>query len=141
MATPKELEIKLAIAPKSLRILEKLTYPSLRAARKDATEVSVYFDIPKRNLHKKRLLLRVRRIGDGYTRRRDGKPPGATPGGSRSVGDRLGGRGCDRRREFGDLLSPGRAHAAAAVGMAHCASVFCHAGKARSEPYQRLISP
>jgi len=67
MTTPKELEIKLEIAPKSLRILEKLTYPSLRAARKDATEVSVYFDIPKRNLHKKRLLLRVRRIGHGYT--------------------------------------------------------------------------
>ena len=68
MTTPKELEIKLEIAPKSLRILEKIPLiHSLQAARKHATEVSVYFDTPKRKLHKKGLLLRVRRIGHGYT--------------------------------------------------------------------------
>ena len=31
--------------------------------------------------------------------------------------------------------------AAAAAGSAHCASVFCQAGSARSVAYQRLISP
>src|SRR5207248_4948529 len=34
----------------------------------------------------------------------------------------------------------GPAHAAAAAGTAHWASVFCHAGSARSVAYQRLIS-
>jgi triphosphatase len=69
MTTPKELDIKLEFAPKTLRILEKIPLiHNLQAALKRATEVSVYFfDTPKRKLHKKGLLLRVRRIGDRYT--------------------------------------------------------------------------
>ena len=68
MTTPKELEIKLEVAPASLRILEKIPLiRGVRAAPKHASEVSVYFDTPKRKLHKKGLLLRVRRIGDRYT--------------------------------------------------------------------------
>jgi inorganic triphosphatase YgiF len=54
MTTPKALEIKLEVAPKSLHILEKIPLiHSLRAASKRATEVSVYFDTPKRKLHRK----------------------------------------------------------------------------------------
>src|SRR5215470_1482228 len=68
MTTPKELEIKLEVAPKTLHLLEKIPFiHSLQAAPKRATVVSVYFDTPKRKLHKKGLLLRVRRIGDRYT--------------------------------------------------------------------------
>src|SRR5215470_16835169 len=67
MTTPKELEIKLEVAPKTLHLLEKIPFiHSLQAAPKRATVVSVYFDTPKRKLHKKGLLLRVRRIGDRY---------------------------------------------------------------------------
>ena len=67
MTTPKELETKLETAPKSLRILEKPTYPQPSGDTQGRHRSLVYFDIPKRNLHKKRLLLRVRRIGHGYT--------------------------------------------------------------------------
>jgi triphosphatase len=68
ITTPKELEIKLEVAPASLRILEKNPLiHSLRAAPKRASEVSIYFDTPKRKLHKKGLLLRVRRIGGRCT--------------------------------------------------------------------------
>jgi inorganic triphosphatase YgiF len=68
MTTPKELEIKLEVAPASLRILEKIPLiHSLRAAPKRASEVSIYFDTSKRKLHKKGLLLRVRRIGGRCT--------------------------------------------------------------------------
>jgi triphosphatase len=67
MTSPKEVEIKLELAPTSLSRLKKIPLiHRLRAAPKRATEVSVYFDTPKRKLHKKGLLLRVRRIGDRY---------------------------------------------------------------------------
>jgi inorganic triphosphatase YgiF len=67
MTSPKELEIKLELAPVSLRRLKKIPLiHSLRARPKQATEVSVYFDTPKRKLRKKGLLLRVRRIGGRY---------------------------------------------------------------------------
>src|SRR5262249_47865679 len=61
MTSPKEVEIKLELAPTSLSGLKKIPIiHRLRAAPKRTTEVSVYFDTPKRKLHKKGLLLRVR---------------------------------------------------------------------------------
>src|SRR5262245_21108632 len=67
MTSPKEVEIKLELAPTSLSRLKKIPLIHRpRAVPKRATEVSVYFDTPKRKLHKKGLLLRVRRIGDRY---------------------------------------------------------------------------
>ena len=67
MTSPKEVEIKLQLPPTSLSQLKKIPFiHGLRAPAKRATEVSVYFDTPKRKLHKKGLLLRVRRIGDRY---------------------------------------------------------------------------
>src|SRR5262249_2096524 len=67
MTSPKEVEIKLELARTSLSRLKKIPLiHRLRAAPKRGTEVSVYFDTPKRKLHKKGLLLRVRRIGDQY---------------------------------------------------------------------------
>jgi triphosphatase len=68
MTTLKELEIKLEVAPASLRILDKIPLiNSLWGGSQRASEVSIYFDTPKRKLHKKGLLLRVRRIGGRYT--------------------------------------------------------------------------
>ena len=67
MTSPKEVEIKLELTPTSLSQLKRIPFiRRLRAAPKQTTEVSVYFDTPKRKLHKKGLLLRVRRIGDRY---------------------------------------------------------------------------
>src|SRR5262249_31172504 len=67
MTSPKEVEIKLELAPTSLSRLKKIPLiHRLRAAPKRGTEVSVYFDTPKRKLHKNGLLLRVSRIGDRY---------------------------------------------------------------------------
>src|SRR5262249_5834975 len=67
MTSPKEVEIKLELAPTSLSRLKKIpVIHRLRARAKQATEVSVYFDTPKRKLYKKGLLLRVRRIGHRY---------------------------------------------------------------------------
>jgi hypothetical protein len=43
---------------------EKPTYPQPLGG---SSEASIYFDTPKRKLHKKGLLLRVRRIGGRYT--------------------------------------------------------------------------
>jgi inorganic triphosphatase YgiF len=64
---PKEVELRLELAPKSLRALRKM--PLLRTLGtppKRSAEVSVYFDTEKHKLHKKGLMLRVRRVGDRY---------------------------------------------------------------------------
>src|SRR5262249_9025618 len=75
MTSPKEVEIKLELARTSLSRLTKIPLiHRLRAAPKRGTEVSVYFDTPKRKLHKKGLLLRVRRRGDGYIKRMKASP-------------------------------------------------------------------
>ena len=67
MATPKEIEIKLELAPASLPRLKKIPLiRALAAPAKRATEVSVYFDTDKHKLRKNGLMLRVRRIGDRY---------------------------------------------------------------------------
>src|SRR5215467_13255008 len=60
----KELEVKLDLAPDSLRALKKI--PRLRAQNgtpKRRAEVSVYFDTEDHTLRKKGLMLRVRRVG------------------------------------------------------------------------------
>src|SRR5262249_29007960 len=75
MTSPKEVEIKLELARTSLSRLKKIPLiHRLRAAPKRGTEVSVYFDTPTRKLHKKGLLLRVRRIGDQYTQTINASP-------------------------------------------------------------------
>jgi triphosphatase len=63
----KEIEVKLELAPGNLLALKKI--PQLRTPQitpKRATEVSVYFDTDKHKLHKKGLILRVRRVGSRY---------------------------------------------------------------------------
>jgi triphosphatase len=63
----KELEVKLDLAPDSLRALKKI--PRLRAqngAPRRGTEVSVYFDTDDHKLRKNGLMLRVRRVGRRY---------------------------------------------------------------------------
>ena len=63
----KEVEVKLDLAPGSLRALKKL--PVLRAlnvAPRQKAEVSVYFDTDSHKLRKRGLMLRVRRIGSRY---------------------------------------------------------------------------
>src|SRR5262252_9381865 len=67
MPAPKEIEVKLELPPASLPRFKKI--PLLRTQKgrpKSATEVSVYFDTDKHKLHKKGLMLRVRRIGGRY---------------------------------------------------------------------------
>src|SRR6516165_5469114 len=66
-APRKELEVKLDLAPDSLRALKKI--PLLRAqngAPKRRLEVSVYFDTDGHKLRKKGLMLRVRRVGGRF---------------------------------------------------------------------------
>src|SRR3974390_10821 len=63
----KELEVKLDVAPDSLRALKNI--PLLRAqngASKRRVEVSVYFDTNDHKLRKKGVMLRVRRVGGRY---------------------------------------------------------------------------
>jgi triphosphatase len=63
----KELEIKLELAPDSIRALKN--NPLLRELNgtpKRTAEVSVYFDTDKHKLRKKGLMLRVRRTGSRY---------------------------------------------------------------------------
>ena len=63
----KEVELKLDLAPRSLRALKK--HPLLRAlnaAPQQKAEVSVYFDTDSHKLRKRGLMLRVRRIGSRY---------------------------------------------------------------------------
>ena len=67
MPAPKEIELKLEVPPANLPRLAKI--PHLRALKtpaKSATEISVYFDTENRRLHKKGLMLRVRRVRDRY---------------------------------------------------------------------------
>jgi inorganic triphosphatase YgiF len=67
MPTPKEIEIKLELPPASLQRFKRI--PLLRGQKrraKSATEVSVYFDTDKHKLHRKGMMLRVRRSGDRY---------------------------------------------------------------------------
>src|SRR5262245_23374538 len=64
MNAPKELEIKLELAPASVPGLTKIPLiRALEARPRPTTEVSVYFDTDRHKLRKKGLLLRVRRIG------------------------------------------------------------------------------
>src|SRR5215469_10686037 len=66
-APRKELEVKLDVAPDSLRALKNI--PLLRAqngASKRRVEVSVYFDTDDHKLRKKGVMLRVRRAGGRY---------------------------------------------------------------------------
>jgi triphosphatase len=63
----KELEVKLGLTPDPLRDLQQNpVLRGLNGAPKRTTEVSVYFDTDKRKLHKKGLMLRVRRVGNRY---------------------------------------------------------------------------
>jgi triphosphatase len=67
VTTPREIEVKLELAPAGLAQLKKV--PLLRTTKPpaaSASEISVYFDTDKHKLHKKGLTLRVRRIGDRY---------------------------------------------------------------------------
>ena len=78
----KEIEIKLELAPASLRDFKKI--PLLRTVKpiaKDESEVSVYFDTANQKLRKNGLMLRVRRHGE-RRERQDGpfrRPPGRSP--------------------------------------------------------------
>ena len=63
----KEVELKLQLPARSLSKLRN--NPLLRALKgtpTSTTEVSVYFDTDKRKLYKRKVMLRVRRIGDRY---------------------------------------------------------------------------
>ena len=67
MTAQKELEIKLEVAPSTLRRLNRIPLvKKLGVPPKRATEVSVYFDTATQKLRKKGLMLRVRRIGKRY---------------------------------------------------------------------------
>jgi triphosphatase len=67
MVAQKELELKFEVEPSAWRLLKK--NQRIKALNKRAVqtaEASVYFDTEKHKLHKKGLLLRVRRIGKRY---------------------------------------------------------------------------
>ena len=67
MTAPKELEIKLEVAPASVPSLKKIPLiRTLKTRPRRTTETSVYFDTEKQKLRKNGLLLRVRRIGNRY---------------------------------------------------------------------------
>jgi triphosphatase len=67
MTTPKEVEIKLELAPASLPQFKKIPLiRALKAPARRATEVSVYFDTDTHKLRKNGLMLRVRRTGNRY---------------------------------------------------------------------------
>src|SRR5262245_15844293 len=64
MALQKELELKFEVEPTTLRRLTKIpVIKALNGGARRASEASVYFDNDKHALHKKGLMLRVRRIG------------------------------------------------------------------------------
>src|SRR5262245_62086410 len=64
MLLQKELELKFEVEPTTLRRLNRIqVIKGLNKRPKYATEASVYFDNDKHALHKKGLMLRVRRIG------------------------------------------------------------------------------
>jgi hypothetical protein len=63
-APHKELEVKLDLAPDSLRALKKIPlWQGQNGTPRRRTEVSVYFDTDDHKLRKKGLMLRVRRVG------------------------------------------------------------------------------
>src|SRR5262245_66221260 len=67
MTAPKEVEVKLEVAPARVASLEKIPLVrALKAPPRRTTEISVYFDTDKHKLRKKGLLLRVLRIGNHY---------------------------------------------------------------------------
>src|SRR5262249_18436802 len=69
MVPQKELELKFEVKPTTLRRLTKI--PVIKALNKrpqHATEASVYSDNNKHELHKKGLMLRVRRIGKRHVK-------------------------------------------------------------------------
>ncbi|MGA7486105.1 MAG: CHAD domain-containing protein [Xanthobacteraceae bacterium] len=66
MPVPKEIEIKFELPPASLPRLKKIPLFRRKKQAKSATEVSVYFDTDKHKLHRKGMMLRVRRSGDRY---------------------------------------------------------------------------
>src|SRR5262245_13716448 len=64
MALQKELELKFEVEPTTSRRLTKIpVIKALNRGARRASEASVYFDNDKHALHKKGLMLRVRRIG------------------------------------------------------------------------------
>src|SRR5215831_7611032 len=64
MVLQKELELKFEVDPATLRRLNEIPLiKPLNKRPKHATETSVYFDNGKHKLHKKGLMLRVRRVG------------------------------------------------------------------------------
>src|SRR5438067_232943 len=92
MTTPKALEIKLEIAPKSLGILEKPHLSTAFGRHPSAPPTSPFVRYSETQPSQETIAAARAPHGPSL-QRRDGKPPGATPGGSRSVGDRVGGRG------------------------------------------------
>ena len=64
---PREVELKLDVAPASLPALKKVPLlRSLKTPPRRSSEVSVYFDTDKHKLRRKGLMLRVRRVGDRH---------------------------------------------------------------------------
>jgi len=64
---PREIELKLEVAPASLPALKKVPLlRSLKAPPRRTSEVSVYFDTDKHKLRRNGLTLRVRRVGDRH---------------------------------------------------------------------------
>jgi inorganic triphosphatase YgiF len=64
---PKEVEIKLELAPADLPKLKAVPLVrAVKARRRRTNEVSVYFDTERQKLRKHGLTLRVRRIGNRY---------------------------------------------------------------------------
>jgi inorganic triphosphatase YgiF len=62
---PKEVEVKLELAPASVPRLKKIPFiRALKTTPKPSREVSVYFDTASQKLRRKGVLLRVRHIGN-----------------------------------------------------------------------------
>jgi triphosphatase len=65
MLPQKELELKFEVEPSALRFLDRVqAIKALKRHSKYLKETSVYFDTDHHKLHKKGLMLRVRRIGN-----------------------------------------------------------------------------
>jgi triphosphatase len=63
----KEVELKLQLPARSLsKLRNSPLLRALKGAPTSTTEVSVYFDTDKRKLYRRKVMLRVRRIGDRY---------------------------------------------------------------------------
>ena len=67
MVPQKEFELKFEVEPSTLRRLSRIQpIKAVNKLPKHTTEVSVYFDTSKHRLHRKGLMLRVRRIGSRH---------------------------------------------------------------------------